>query len=122
MNGHINCFKQLEKKIKYKHSQNLVLSESSGNEELGKNNVMSPRLYFSSGRLCVIYQTKTLMEFDSFIDAVVYLFSIYFCFDLEYPDAFKQILGLFHQFLFIEFKNVVLHRNVGLINISSLLE
>jgi hypothetical protein len=83
---------------------------------------MSPRLYFSSGRLCVIYQTKTLMEFDSFIDAVVYLFSIYFCFDLEYPDAFKQILGLFHQFLFIDFKNVVLHRNVGLINISSLLE
>ena len=122
MNGHVSCFKQLEKKLKCKNSQNLVLMESNWNEELGRNDVSFPRLYYTNGRLCVIYQIKTLMEFDSFIDSLVYLFAIHFCFDLEYPDAYKQVLGLFHQFLFKEFKNIDLNRNVGFINVSSILE
>ena len=96
--------------------------DSNGNEELGRNDVMSPRLYFSNGRLCVIYQIKTLIEFDSFVDALVYLFAIHFCFDLEYPDVFKQVLGLFHHFLLQEFNNIDLKRNVGFISISSILE
>ena len=62
------------------------------------------------------------MEFDSFVDALVYLFAIHFCFDLEYPDVFKQVLGFFHHFLFKEFKNNVLNRNFDFINISSMLE
>jgi hypothetical protein len=99
MNGHVSCFKQLEKKIKFKNSQHLVLMESNGNEDLGRNDVMSPRLYYSNGRLCVKYQIKTLMEFESFADALAFLFAIHFCFDLEYPDVFKQVLDLFHHFI-----------------------
>ena len=122
MNGHVSCFNQLEKKIKNAKSQKLILMESKGNEEFGRNKVLSPRLYYSNGRLSVIFETHKLMEFDSFIDGLVYLYGIYFCFDLEYQDAYKQALGFFQQFLFQTFRNAEVARTVGFVNVSSLFE
>ena len=57
----------------------------------------------------VIYQSRI---FDAFIDALVYLFGIYFCFDLTYSDCYKQALGLFHQLLFQELKYADVNRNL----------
>jgi hypothetical protein len=113
---------KLEKKIKIQDSKALVLIETDGNKCLDENKIMSPRMYFKNGNLSVIYAGSILNNFDSFIDALCYLFGLYFCFDLIYPNCFKQSLGLFHQFFFPQFKNADVKRNVGFVNLSLLME
>ena len=113
---------KLEKKIKIKESVGLILNETDGSQCLDDKKILSPRMYLKNGNLSVIYGGQILNHFESFIDAFSYLFGIYFCLDLVYPDIFKQELGLFHQFLFSSFKNVDVKRNLGFVNISSLLE
>lgn len=105
LNGFIKVIEKLEKKIKIQESIGLVLNETDGNKCLDDNIIMSPLMYFKNGNLSVIYAGCILNNLDSFFDALCYLFGIYFCFDLTYPNIFKQLMGLFHQVLFSSFKN-----------------
>ena len=116
----VKCFQILEKKMKIKNSSNLVLVESQ-EEHLSDNMVIAPRLYYKSGHLYVIHEIKILQEFDSIIDAMVYLYGLYFVFDLKYPECFKQVLGIFHEFLFKSFQNVNVNRSVSYQHVVSLL-
>jgi hypothetical protein len=86
---------------------------------LNQNSIQAPRLYYKDGHLYAIHTSEILNKFDCFIDGFVYLFGIYFAFDLKYPECFKQLLGLFHEFLFLEFPNVEVSRNIGFMNTSS---
>jgi hypothetical protein len=122
LNGFIKAMEKLEKKIKIQDSKALGLIETDGNKCLDENKKMSPRTYFKNGNLSVIYAGSILNNFDSFIDALCYLFGLYFCFDLIYPNCFKQSLGLVHQFYFPQFKNADVKRNVGFVNLSLLME
>ena len=121
----MRCFQHLEKKIKTKNSQNLILLDNDSGEELTQNSILSPRMYSKDGKFYCIFKESKLNEFSSFIDGFIYLYGVYFSFDLIYPDCYKKVLGLFHQFLFPEFKNVFknaeVNRNLGYINIFSVL-
>ena len=86
---------------------------------LKKNEILSPRFYYKNGSLYVIYKSIIFNQFDSFVDGFVYLYGFYFCFDLVYPQCYKQVLGLFHSFLFSNLKNAEITRNLGYINITS---
>ena len=59
------------------------------------------------------------LETNSLIDCLFYLFSMYFVFDLKYPECFKQILSLFHVYLFPNFKNIESTRTVDLMSLNS---
>ena len=115
-----NFRKKNSKFKKIKNSSNLVLVESQ-EEHLSDNMVIAPRLYYKSGHLYVIHEIKILQEFDSFIDAMVYLYGLYFVFDLKYPECFKQVLGIFHEFLFKNCQNVNVNRSVSYQHVVSLL-
>ncbi len=62
-----------------------------------------------------------LFQFDSFIDAFFYLFGLYSAYDLQYPECYKQILGIFHEFLFQGLAKADVMRSTGFMNIISLL-
>jgi hypothetical protein len=61
-----------------------------------------------------------LQEFESFIDAMIYLYGLYFVFDLKYPDCYKQVLGFFHEFLYKHFQNVVVNRSLAYQHVVSI--
>ena len=78
----------------------------SNDEKFQDNLVLVPRLYYKNGHLFVIYEIQILQEFESFIDAMIYLYGFYFEFDFKYPDCYKQVMGFFHEFLYKNFQNV----------------
>ncbi len=83
--------------------------------------ITAPRLYFKNCHLYVIFTSEVLCQFTSFDEALIYLYGLYFCFDLKYPDCFKQCLGLFHEILFPNFRNVEVARNLGYMNLSCII-
>ena len=90
----MRCFQHLEKKIKTKNSQNLILLDNDSGEELTQNSILSPRMYSKDGKFYCIFKESKLNEFSSFIDGFIYLYGVYFSFDLIYPDCYKKVLGL----------------------------
>jgi hypothetical protein len=88
-------------------------------EMLSENHVQAPRLYTKNGFLYVVITNEILCEFDSFIEGFFYLSGLYFVYDLKYPDCFRQLMGIFHEFMFSNFKNVDVSRNTDYMNIVS---
>jgi hypothetical protein len=121
LNGHIKVIESMEKKLKIKNLETLILIEKNNSESLESNTVTAPRLYFKNGYLYVVFTSEILCQFTSFDEALVYLYGLYFCFDVKYPECFKQMLGLFHETLFPNFRNMEVARNLGYMNLSCII-
>lgn len=127
LEGFIKCIQAAEKEIKVKGCQSILLIEKNGTE-IQSNTVEAPRIYINNDEIQIIFFDKcssiSLLKetCNCIIDALVILYSFYFSFDINYPECFKQILVLFHSFLFKNFKNGFNQETNNYIQLRSIIE
>ena len=51
---------------------------------------------------------------------MIYLYGLYFVFDLKYPDSYKEVLGFIHEFLYKNFQNIVVNRSLAYQHVVSI--
>ena len=124
MKGDLEAFIFLEKKLKITNHQCLMIDINVifyflifknskfyfKNKDLCAflvlNDVQAPRVYYKitsdfENKFYVVFKNKILFEINNTTleEILTIFYSIYFCFDINYPLCFKQILAIFHELL-----------------------